>query len=390
MTIEATRALEPFKEMRELVANFPSERYHVLLPTSYLGRSSLFIPTPVVVTVDPADERDVYKTPGSRDDSISFHAIVLERIAQAAGIDFDPSLTRHRHDRSKEPLVCEQIAAGWYIDSLGQRRLITSPWVTQDLRDKSPRANLLGRNGGTTALEVARQFICEQCGARARSSAIRKALTLKGSYKRSELLLSEQVDGKSVTRPKPFVAFRFRLDESDPDVKRALIARHHGAISEVFSSDTREAAEAPARANPDTLEDLEGEVVEQEPAIPDPPAEPTPPPDVPAIVASFQDRAKKRNAPTKMSDTDGTIAFTFGDVLGLQGKATKEDLGLVRRKMLLALFNIPVAELTAAQHAVIVEASKDPQGQRDLGAVFELMAEIDDGVRAVAAKRGQS
>ena len=142
-----SRALAPFKGMRDVMVAYPKERFHLLLPTTFVGTSSLFIPTPSLVTVDPDDEGDVYPMPGSRkkfhelgpDDKVCFHAQALNRLANAAGIDFDPTLKRHEHVLKDEPLVCRVTVAGWYIDSLGQRRVLARG-VTHDLRDGSQRA----------------------------------------------------------------------------------------------------------------------------------------------------------------------------------------------------------------------------------------------------------
>lgn len=252
--------LARFERVRELVREFPSERFHMLLPTTYVGSSPLFVPTPSVVTVNPDDPRDVYRKPGTGSDSeeVCFHADALNRIANAAGIDFDPTLKVHDHDLRRSPLVCRTTAAGWYIDSLGQRRMLAKG-VTHDLRDESPRAKLYQ---GGKALEVARQFICEQSETRAMSRVIRAICNLRSSYKKSELVVLEQVDGKPRRSPKPFVAIRFRLDESDPDVKKALIEQATGQARRVFGDALElEAGETPKT---DQLEDIhDGEFIEQ-------------------------------------------------------------------------------------------------------------------------------
>jgi hypothetical protein len=390
---DRSRALVPFKAIRDVVSAYPSERFILLLPTTYLGSSPLFIPTPSAVVVDPEDERDVYKTPGSRDtdESLCFHATALQRLANAGGIDFDPSLTRHRHDREKTPLVCENIAAGWYIDSIGQRRLISSPWITHDLRDGSPRAKLLGAG---KALEVARQFICEQGGARARSSAIRKALEIKGSYKKSELYWLDQVerDGKQVTvrRPKPFVALRFRLDESDPDVKKALIARGVGVSQEIFGRDERgELPEPTVAPGADRLEDVvDGEIIdvetqqvvlEAEPPIGDVAPAPAakaaaPARDANAVAAAATSKAKAI-ADAQGKATDEYLAHVGAQLRDALQLAKLESKGQIAVRLAIArgLYGAgikSVRELTTAQARVVVEMTKEPEGQRDLETVL--------------------
>jgi hypothetical protein len=377
-----TTALAPFKEVRDILEAFPRERYHLLLSTTYIGSSPLFIPAPTVVFVDPEDERDVYKTPGGRDDDISFHATALQRIANAGGLDFDPSLTRHRHDRSKEPLVCEQIAAGWYIDSLGQRRLISSGWTTHDLREGSPRANLLGRQS-PKAVEVARQFLCEQCATRAVSRAIRKAMNLKGSYKKSELYYLEAVaGGQTQRRPKGFVALRFRLDETDPDVKRALIARGVGASAEIFGTQPGDIEAAPARANPDALEDIQGEIVDTEPDIPDEPA-PKKQRDIGAVFESFKSAAKARKDQEPATDEQlASLAYALRDVWQL---ADKDAMAVARRTVARSVFGVArLRDVTTAQVLVVIASTKELAGQAQLSEIRDFLAMADaDFAKAV-------
>ncbi|HEV8654472.1 MAG TPA: hypothetical protein VGR85_03050, partial [Candidatus Limnocylindria bacterium] len=305
-----TTALAPFKEIRELAEQYPKERFHLLLPTTMMGISPLFIPTPTAVVVNPDDPRDVYDTPGGGG-TVCFHSQALERIANAGGLDFDPSLERHEHDFKNEPLVCKISVGGWYIDSLGQRRLV-GDGVTHDLRDESGRTKLLG-GPGSKPVQVARQFICEQAKSRARNRVIRKTMNLASSYRKDELVIRDQVDGKSVARPKPFVAFRFRLNEADEDVKRALIARSVGAMSEVFGR----VPELRQPESSDALEDvvIQGEVIESEPAIPDEP-KPKEKVDVGAVIDAFGKAAKAR-PDAKVPATDeqlASLAYTLRDV----------------------------------------------------------------------------
>jgi hypothetical protein len=370
------KALAPFKEIRDALAPYPPERFIQLLPSTYLGGSPLFIPTPSLVTVDPRDERDVYKTPGSKDsdESVCLHAVALQRIANAAGIDFDPTMAFHRHDRVKDPWVCEQIAGGTYIDSLGQTRTIASGWVTQDLRDGSPRANLITRQG-PVALQVARQFICEQCSTRARSKAIRNAVQMRGSYKKSELLLVEQIDGKTVTRPKPMVALRFRLDESDKDVKKALIDRATGARNQVFGIPELAAPEAPRGR--DDLEDIEGEVIDttataaagpKEPDVVEPeetaPADPVKPivDHVEKIREGLHFNGKPwTDAARKKVPSDDQIGLFAGQVGKPFANLDPNGKKLLRRAVLVALFGsfVEYSELRSDQVSAAIDWSRE-------------------------------
>ena len=234
------RALAPFREMREVLAPYPSDSYTHLLPTSYQEQSDLYRLAVTVVKVNPDDTRDVYPTPGGGG-TVCLHSQALERIGAAAGIDFDPTLARHVHDRVGQPFICEIHVGGWYTDSLGQRRPITAGAVS-DLRDGTPTAKVL--KGG---IETARQFICERTESRARNRAIRKTTSLPSSFSKDELR-------------KPMVALRFRLDERRPDVAKALIEAGTRAGAQVFGT-AGEPIDA-GIARPDE-EIIEGQVTER-------------------------------------------------------------------------------------------------------------------------------
>lgn len=355
-----SKALAVFQEMREVLRPFPSDKYIQLVPTTLQERSDLFRPSATVVQVNADDPRDVYPTPGGGA-TVCLHSQALERIGNAAGIDFDPTLTRHTHDRVKEPYICEIHVGGWYVDSLGQRRLITAGAVS-DLRDGTVTANVL--KGGLT---TARQFICERTESRARNRAIRKTTNLPSSFRKDELR-------------KPMVAIRFRLDERDPDVRRALIDRGTGAAREVFGQ-TEAAALDAGVAQPDE-EVIEGQarVVEDaaEPEIPD--AEPAAPAlDVKLIQAALEAAAKRSRVDNgKASDQQlMDIGVGLRDVLDLRNRLdlVKEErpagYAKVRLAMLTALFGVSSsADLTARQAAALLAWLATDEGKHQARAVF--------------------
>lgn len=370
-------ALAPFERIRDVLAAYPTDRYHLLTSTTLMPSSPLFIPTPTVVAVNPNDERQVYRTPGSPQGSedVCFKATTLQRIANAGGLDFDPSLDRHEHDLKSEPLVCRYSVAAWYIDSLGQRRLL-GDGVTHDLRDGSPRAKIAA---SPKQLEVGRQFICEQSRTRAMSRVIRKVMNLQSTYKKSELVVN--VDGR--VAPKPFVAIRFRLDESDPDVKRALIQRGVGAAQDVFGT-AKELAPPPAT---DDLDDvIEGHVSEPtarepepEPEIPD--AEPAAPAlDVAALRSKLESvRAKLRSADGPANgDLILSIGVTLRDVLQLRDRVAKDRWPDVRLAILGALWGVgSTNDLTAKQATTTLTWLADDEGKSQVRALFEHLLRTD-------------
>jgi hypothetical protein len=354
-----TTALAPFKEMRDVLAPFPAERYHLLLPTTFVGVSPLFIPMPTVVSVNAADPREVYDTPGARDGTVCLHSTKLEQIANAGGLDFDPSLEMHVHDFQKEPYLCQMSVGGWYIDSIGQRRLV-GDGVTHDLRDSSKRTALLGGPNAKPVI-VARQFICEQARSRARARVIRKCMNLATSYTKAEL-------------NKPFVAIRFRLNEMDEDVKRALIARAVGATADLFG--VRRALPSPPTT--DATEDIiEGHTVDAEPEIPDEPAPaPAKKADVGAVIDGFRSAAKARPEKDAASDEMLTqLAYSLRDAWGL---TDKDAIGVARRTVARAVFGASrLRDMTGAQVLVVVEATKELTGQAALAEIRDFLAQVD-------------
>lgn len=373
-----TTALAPFQQMREILAPYADpSKFILLMPTTYVGVSPLFVPMPVLVRVDPRDKRAVYPTPGANDGTLCVHSTELEKIANAGGLDFDPSLEMHNHDFQKEPYLCQMSVGGWYLDNIGQRRLV-GDGVTHDLRDGSKRSKLLlGRDGTSTkALDAGRQFICEQARSRARNRVIRKCMGLASSFTPDELA------------SKTFVALRFRLNEADEDVKKALIARAVGASSEVFG--TRRPLPAPPAT--DVGEDIiEGHTVEveSEPAIPDEPQPVQKKADVGALIDAFSKTAKARpDAKQPASDEQlASLAYTLRDVWQLPND--KDVMAVARRTVSRSVFgNAKLRDTTSAQVGVIVEASKELTGQAQLAEIRDFLAAADtDFGKAVGASK---
>lgn len=355
-----TKAVALFQEMREVLAPFPSDKYIQLVPTTLQAGSDLFRPSATVVQINPNDSRDVYPTPGGGS-TVCLHSQALERIGNAAGIDFDPTLTRHTHDRAKEPFICEIHVGGWYTDSLGQRRLITAGAVS-DLRDGTVTANVL--KGG---LQTARQFICERTESRARNRAIRKTTNLPSSFSKDEL-------------KKPMVAIRFRLDERDPEVRRALIDRGTRASQEVFGGTELPPIEAGV-ARPDE-EVIEGQISEPvgEPDIPEAPA-PKPALDIGQVRADLEVlRSKLRTSDGKVSDDVlREIGETLRDVLALPERVARPEWPRVRLAILTSLWGVERSTaLTAHQASATLQWLATDQGQAEVRQLFDVLAASGD------------
>lgn len=397
-----SRALAVFKEIRDVLAPYPAERFHHLLPTAFQERSPLWRPAPTVVVVDPSDERDVYPTPGSGkkmhevgpNDSLCFRSSTLERIANAVGIDFD----NERIEWSPaEPYVCTAYVGGWYTDSLGQRRRVTGS-ATEDLRDGSVAAAIAA---SPKQLGTARQFIQERALSRARNRCIRKTANLRSSYKKSELLVLE--DGKA--KPKPFVALRFRLDESDPDAKRAIIAQATGASEFVFGGRAPELPEGrpldAGHGGPEGDDEvLEGNVVEttavagpKEPDVVEPEdlkAEPDPAAAREARALEIRARVDKlrvdlrwgRDAREKPSSDKqiGLVAGQIAHAVGADKQWSTEQKKAVRRAVLAWLFGpfSDYAEISNDRSSVAIDWAKEsPAEVREL---LEFLADRQEDV----------
>lgn len=214
--------LERFRELRDLMTAFPPEKFIRLLPSTFQEPSTLFRPVPAAIKVNPEDERDVYPMPGSRvrkledvgpDGKVCLHTTALERIGGLLGIRWYP--TSFDRDR-KEPYFVTAHARAEWTDAVGERIPLAAS-ATCDYRNGSIGAKLLG--GG---LDTARQFIAERSEARARNRIVRKVTGMPSAFTKRELT------------EKAFVAVRWTLDERQPDVRKALIARGTQAAQEVF------------------------------------------------------------------------------------------------------------------------------------------------------------
>ncbi len=363
MAVDTSRALAIFEEVRSVLAPFPPDRFWHLVPTAFTERSELYRPAAVVVQINPDDPRDVYKTPGSRDDSLCLHSYALERTGNAIGIDWRP--TAYSHDHASEPFICEAHVTGIYTDPLGQRRIVSAS-AKSDLREGSPTARLLA--GG---ISTARQFICERTESRARNRLIRKVANIPSTFTREELR-------------KPFVAIRWRLDERLPDVRQAMISAGTSAAREIYGAPIDAGEDAP-----------EAEVVEtraappgDEPGIAAPAAAAAPPPPAGADVISAAARAEalKRSDAAKPSDAAlAALGAAIRDGLALSGKISDRAAVAIRLSLARGLFSDrmrSIRELSGGEAAVLAGMAQDEAGRAQLATVLRGRLELGDPVLA--------
>lgn len=381
MAVATDRALAPFQDVLDVLAPYDAHNYHRLVPTAMQQRSPLYAPAVQVVKVDAEDPRAVYPTPGARDGTLCLHTQELEKIGNAVGIDFG----RTHYERHEQYHVTAHVPFE-VIDALGQRRRGHAS-KTVDLRDGSIQSRILG-NG----LQTARQFINERAEAGARSRVVKKWTGMPTSFKKDELA-------------KPFVALRWTLDVNQPDVRKALIDAATRTSTEVFGGEGEplviEAGDDDDERLPNRDEAITttAHVVEaasepDEPEIPDEkPAAPASQ-DITAITVAMQQRARAIAGQQGRASDDQLNALAtpvLRELLASRGKLEKEDLTLIRRAFARAVFGAKtVRELTAAQVRVVVEASKDPQGQRELVALCDFLIANDASLADIAKKLGGS
>jgi hypothetical protein len=348
-----TTALAIFEDMKKTLEPFPAANFHQLIPTAFQERSELFRPAASVVNVNPDDPRDVYPTPGGGG-TLCLHSQALERIGNAMGIDWDS--TKYEHEHATEPYICTAFVSGTIVDSLGQRRRLTAS-AKSDLRDGSITSRVLGR--GT---DTARQFICERTESRARNRAIKKVGNIPTSFTKDELR-------------KPFVAIRFRLDERDPDVKRALIEQGTRATDQVYGRLPAGPVIDAGRADP--ADEAHEARVDEEPAIPDEPRT-AKKSDAGVLIDSFKKAAAARPDANVLASDEvlGTLAYALRDVWQLPND--KDVMAVARRTVARAVFGVTkLRELTRAQVQVIVDAGKELGGQAQLSEIRDFLATAD-------------
>lgn len=391
----ASRALVPFERVTHALAPYPEANYHHLVPTIHQEPSSLFRPAVAVLKVDATDDRDCYPVPGSGkktladcgpNDLVVLHGGVLERMGNALGIDWDETQFEHAH--VKEPNICLAKVGGWFIDPVGARRRLTAS-AKSDLRDGGPVAKFMPPN----PLNVARQFICERTESRARNRAIRKVANLRSSYKKAELA-------------KPFLALRWRLDENDPDVKRAMIAAATGTADAVYGRKPAEAALPvgvvidAGESGPAEDEHLEGDFTESPPPTPSAaqPVAAAATPAAPAAPPIIHEEPEAANPLERMDALHGGIV-EIKRGLSYEGKPWGEEArskptsakqyGMAGGSIVKALpWKLSDAHASLIRHAVMTFAagafeSWDKLRSEDVSAVIEWAKAQPDQVREV-------
>jgi hypothetical protein len=169
-------------------------KYHLVSPATQCG--SLPEGCEVVIALVHVDGRidrgkpmssDIYPVGGGK---FGLGKAPLDRIAGAAGVDWDPVLTR-RLDDGRDPHYCMFQAVGTVRSFDGTRRTITGT-KEMDLRDGSPQCEALaarkrdGSGDASTQIREMRLHILGHAETKAKLRAIR-SLGIQTSYQSEEL-----------------------------------------------------------------------------------------------------------------------------------------------------------------------------------------------------------
>ena len=203
------------------------QSFHLVSPATQCG--SLPEGTEVVISMVTVDARvgrdgkplsaDIYPVGMGK---FGLSKAPLDRIAGAAGVDWDPVLTR-RMDDARDPYYCAFQAVGYVRSFDGTRRTITGT-KEMDLRDGSPQCEALAgrkRDGSGDASKQIREMrlhILGHAESKAKLRAIR-SLGLQTSYRPEEF-------------SKPFAVARlmFTGRTADPELRREFARMNADAM----------------------------------------------------------------------------------------------------------------------------------------------------------------
>ncbi len=182
-----------------------SARAHLVSPVN-VGFSIPMLHEVAIVAVKIL-EAEVYPTQGGK---MGLTKSALDRIAIAAGVEWDPRESR-RLDDGSDPLFVEYQAVGRFPTLDGSYRTITGTKI-MDLRDGSAQMRtILAAKNGEKTLSQTRTFIGEHAESKAKNRAIRSGLGLRSGYTSDEL-------------NKPFIVARliFSGHSDDPEVRKIV------------------------------------------------------------------------------------------------------------------------------------------------------------------------
>lgn len=291
------------------------QHYHLVAPATSCGQLPEGCGVALsVVTVDI--DRETYPVGGGGDDDGTRRGgmrglgkSVLDRIAAASGISWDPILSR-RLDSGRDPRYCHFKAVGRYRQFDGSIVEIADE-KEMDLRDGSPqvvaleeRARKKNRSAATQVREL-RLHILGHAVSKARLRAIR-SLGIRTSYSAEEL-------------QKPFVIAKFVWtgQTDDPELRRAFALKQADAMiggtralyggAPALPPPAIDAHDYDAPIVPESEPDVDAHAATERAPRESPPPAPPPPKSEPRPAAAAPP-AQQKTAPSRQRDIP-TVPF---------------------------------------------------------------------------------
>lgn len=396
-------------ELQEMLAAYPADKYILLVPSTEFGFSPMFRPVISEVRLSTAEgSKDIYSPGGGRAGEVAIHATGLNRIANALAITWENA----RVDETKR-WKWRAEAAGWILHPNGDRirhvgrytldvsddeavivKRIRSKAASRAAAAQNPRDRQKALDDAERDIDSYRQFGEQRAETGARSRVIQWAANLQKTYSLAEL------------SRKSFAALHWRPDERHPQVAEALIKRMGQATDVVFGQ-RQEALPAEIQGtvrSVDAGEGDEADVVgafdaattdpgdEPEPEIPPAEAGPKAPTqeEVAAIAAAALTAVAKRPEGERAQPVDDGLLTIVGtqlrDALTLEPHVQRTRWPIVRVAILRGLFGVTKSKAASvAQARVLIDMTKDPQGQAQLRRLFAWSLEKDPTLVEVAA-----
>lgn len=186
-----------------------------------------------VVRIDPRDAReggDTYNVQGKR----GLGKIALAKLSQAARITWDGKKSG-RVDDGSDPHYCAYHAVGYWPDWDGRTLIEIDGTRAIDLRDGSDLTAKMNsdhsKGDASKQIRDMRAFILEHAETKAKSRAIRQALTIKTSYTDEELYIQDAGNRLPRAWIVPALIETGHVPESIPhEIRMRLIEKYYDAV----------------------------------------------------------------------------------------------------------------------------------------------------------------
>jgi hypothetical protein len=258
MSTENLPAKQPWAQTQALVADYPKEKFNLLLPTITVAdvEGQFHKPRVELVKIDPdTDAGEVYQDKRMPKGKVALTRRALQKFQHAAGVQFPPQLNEVKIITDK---VCLYQAAGAVRKADGSPLVVTaSKLVDLELeeikfREQAKRRNEYREKDGKppwTEDEIeaqvrrdliqARENMVQNAETKAQNRVLRKILALKDAYEISEL-------------QKPFALIRFdqSFDLDDPRQAQLLLSQAASSSGALYGAPAPSIDATPAPAPP--------------------------------------------------------------------------------------------------------------------------------------------